>query len=152
MLCHTQEEQAGGHMIKHCLFSCHEECGIVLGNMDDPHRVLNAHLDHVIAGADCTAKKPLPNGMHGICIMYAENTYLMDVISCYNAVNGLYQSIKSFGTNAPVIDVSYNLVGAVCIEGPPNLPGLFEGELVKTRIHGNGNNAITTPCGQIKEL
>ena len=87
-----------------------------------------------------------------ICLEFAINVTINDSKLNYNLLNGLLIGKKSDEVVINSLDALLNVVSGINQLGPVRPADFFEGHSLNTRVKGNGNNAVTTPCGQIKTL
>ncbi len=149
---HTKSGETFSHTVKDCLFSAHRKNGVILGKIGDSQRIIDAYFERVKAGSDMTGTMNLGNGNYGFYLRYAQNTFMDDICSNFNKIAGVYHGLKSFGTRIPTLEICYNELNGITIEGEIRPIDEFEGQMTNTRITGNGNNAVTTPCGIVRTL
>lgn len=143
--------QQNSIVVSSSLFSGTEH-GIVIGHPDDLQPVSGVTLTHVKVGTDRLGTSPIPNSGHGIWLRNATNTQLEHVQTKYNGKCGLRQEEGVTNTTVTGIDTSFNGEGGVKLMGPDRSADAFEGTLTKTRVTGNGNNAISSANGYLKEM
>lgn len=99
-------EQKVSCLITDSLISGASQSGIVISGLQD-YPLNNVSIVRNRVGTDKTGMKPLPNGQHGIHIVYAAGTAINDSLIHYNGEHGVFLE-QSLRTNISNSSVSYN--------------------------------------------
>ncbi len=128
------------------------EHGIIVGHPDDAFPITGMTLSHVKVGTDLLGTTPLPNKGHGIWLRNAKDTQMDHVQSNYNGMCGICQEMNVTNTMVTGLDTSFNGEGGVKLNGLDRPEDEFEGTLTNTRVMSNGNNAISSAHGFLKQM